>query len=360
MDSKITDAYLNSYNNKYNFKKVRMSGLYEQVIQKQFNEDVGLYTKGEEGYKHIGDVSDDIYRKVQRIASGKNTSGIITTYLNNKFYTDESFKGEDDFLNLVALLDDGEFENYIEADGKPLLADNRVNNVISLASEFGMSKDLATKVARFTPVDKGGSNVGPGEILLAIIFGDVTNAVGGGDLSINGEALEVKGQGGRLGQQPGRGGIKFNTEALTSNLSNPPVIDSVSLEGIIYQLYKSYQAENKESLFVEDLKKGLKDAYPYSSLEFLNGVDYENGLSKRQGRSIARGSIRKALAKINIDNYARKYNYKDFVFIDKSNLNYAMFTTEDALSKGGLIDSEKLISQNYSTNDFYPNFKFIF
>ncbi len=291
----------------YHSPRKRLEHLYE---------DVTLYIKDGEKYSPVGDVPEDIYRKVQRIASGKNTSGMITTYLNDKFYSQDSFKGEDDFETLVSLLDDGEFETYIESDNKPTLADNRVNNIINLASKNGMSEKLAKKVARFTPVDKGGSNVGPGEVLLAIIFGDVTNAVGGGDLSIDGEALEVKGQGGRLGQQPGRGGIKFNTEALTSNLSNPPVINSVSLEGIIYQLYKSYQAENKESLFVEDLKKGLKDAYPYSSLEFLNSVDYENGLSKRQGRSIARASIRKALAKINIDNYARKYNYKDFFFIN--------------------------------------------
>jgi len=322
-------------------------------------EDVTLYVKSGEGYEPVGDVPEDIYRKVQRIASGKNTSGIITTYLNDKLYNQDSFKGEDDFETLVGLLDDGEFETYIESGDKPALADNRVNNIINLASKNGMSSKLAMKVARFTPVDKGGSNVGPGEILLALTFADVTNAVGGGDLSISGEALEVKGQGGRLGQQAGRGGIKFNTEALTSNLSNPPAIQTVSLEGIIHLLYKAYQAENKESSFVNDLKQGLKSAYPYSNMEFLEGVDY-NSVSTRQGIKVVRGDIRKALAKVNLDNYARKYNYEDFIFIDKNKLNYVMFKREEALSSGGLIDNEKLVTSNYSINDFYPNFKFNF
>lgn len=326
----------------------------------QLYEDVSLYVKDGEEFKLVGDVSDDIYRKLQRVTSGKNTSGIITTYLNDKLYDQDSFKGEDDFNNLVALLDEGEFETYIEAEGKPSLAQNKINNIVNLASKNGMSEQLATKIARFTPVDKGGSNVGPGEILLALTFSDVTNAVGGGDLSINGEALEVKGQGGRLGQQPGRGGIKFDTDALTANLANPPAIDSVSLEGIIYQLFKAYQAEGKAGAFVNDLKKGLKGAYPYSTLEFLDRVDYDKGLSVKQGNKVIRGPIRKALTKINLDNYARKYGYEDFIFIDKSKLNYAMFTREDALADGGLIDGDKLITQNYSTNDFYPNFKFVF
>lgn len=322
-------------------------------------EDVTLYVKDGEGYKPIGDVSHDMYRKVQRMASGKNTADIISKYLNDRFYNQDSFKGEDDFETLVGILDDGEFETYIESQDKPKLADNRVSDIINLASKNGMSEKLAMKVARFTPVDKGGSNVGPGEILLALTFDDVTNAVGGGDLSISGEALEVKGQTGRLGQQAGRGGVTFNTEVFTSNLSNPPEIDSVSLEGIIHKLYKAYQDESKEGSFVNDLKKGLKTAYPYSSMEYLDGVDY-NSVSKKQGIKIIRGDIRKAITKTNLDNYARKYDYDDFIFINKANLNYAMFKREEALRNGGLIDEERLVAANYSINDFYPQFRFIF
>jgi hypothetical protein len=351
MDRNIEDIYLQMVVGDSNYKSPkRLEHLYE---------DVSLYVRDGEDYKPIGNVSDEIYRKVQRFASGKNTTGIISSYLNDKFYTQDSFKGEDDFTTLIDLLDDGEFENYIESEGKPKLADNRVNNIINLASKNGMSEELAMKIARFTPVDKGGSNLGPGEVLLALTFSDVTNAVGGGDLSIGGEALEVKGQGGRLGQQAGRGGIKFDTDALTSNLNNPPDIKAVSLEVIIHQLYKAYQAEGKESSFVNDLKRGLKSAYPYSKMEFLNKVDY-NSLSTKQGITVTRGDIRKALTKINLDNYALKYDYNDFVFIDKSKLNYAMFKREEALRDGGLIDTEKIVTSNYSINDFYPNFKFNF
>ena len=351
MDKNIEDIYIHQVVGDSNYKSPkRLEHLYE---------DVSLYVRDGEDYKSIGNVSDDMYRKIQRITSGKNTAGIISKYLNDKFYTQDSFKGEDDFETLVGLLDDGEFETYIESQGKPKLADNRVSNIINLASKNGMSEQLAMKVARFTPVDKGGSNVGPGEILLALTFDDVTNAVGGGDLSISGEALEVKGQGGRLGQQAGRGGIKFDTEALTSNLNNPPEINTVSLDGIIHLLYKAYQAEGKEGSFVNDLKRGLKSAYPYSSMEYLDGVNYDS-VSKKQGNTVIRGDIRKALTKTNLDNYARKYDYDDFIFIDKNKLNYAMFKREEALRDGGLIDDNRLITSNYSINDFYPNFKFNF
>ena len=94
-------------------------------------------------------------------------------------------------------------------------------------------------------------------------------------------------------------------------------------------------------------------------MEYLDGVDY-NSVSTKQGIKVVRGDIRKALTKVNLDNYARKYNYDDFIFIDKTKLNYAMFKREEALRNGGLIDEEKLVTSNYSINDFYPNFKFNF
>ncbi len=95
-----------------NYKRSDLARLYERVIATEdvdikkiltdnechiprkrlehLYEDVTLYIKNGEKYSPVGDVPEDIYRKVQRIASGKNTSGMITTYLNDKFYSQDS------------------------------------------------------------------------------------------------------------------------------------------------------------------------------------------------------------------------------------------------------------------------------
>lgn len=332
----------------------------------QLYEDVSLYVKDGEGFQLVGDVSDEIYRKVQRAASGKNAAGIIEQYLTEKEYTRDSFKGADDYDLLVEVLDNGEFENYIESGSIPSLTNNRVDNIVNLAGENGMNEKLARRVANLQPVDKGGSNIGPGEILIALTFSDVTNATGGGDLSLNGKPLEVKGQGGRLGQQGGRGGVNFDVSTLTAKLENPPTFkaasgkDIVSLPAIIYTLFKSYTAENKGGSFLKDIKQGLKSVYPHSNMNYFDNVDFENGLDTKSGIRINRGPIRKALTKINFESYANKYDYDNFVFINKDNFNYAMFTREEALKEGGLIDQGVLITENYTLKDFFPNFSYIF
>ena len=55
-------------------------------------------------------------------------------------------------------------------------------------------------------IDEGGSNIGKIEIFLALVLSDVDNRKGGGDLNWNGVGnLEIKGAGGRAGQQGSRG-----------------------------------------------------------------------------------------------------------------------------------------------------------
>jgi len=323
-------------------------------------EDVGLYTKGEEGYNHIGDVSDDNFKKITRLASDGNAKDEIEDYLTKKSYTTDSFKGEDDYRVLVDLLDDGAFEEYIGQD-KPSLEKNKLGNIINISSKVGLDTKMAERLARFTPIDKGGSNVGPGEILLALTFNDVSNSTIGGDLMLGDQKLEVKGQGGRFGQQPGRGGVAFSVNQVEEGLDKKLDLDNVvSLERLISSLYNAYKQEGKEKEFIPRLHETLKTAYPGADLNYLNNSTDFNDLGTRQGRRILPGAIRKALGKINFDYYSSKYDTDLYIFIDKKSLNYALFTKDDVLKDGGLIDQNILKSDSFSRNTLYPNFVYIF
>ena len=77
MDSKITDIYM----------KQIIGNSPRKEIPKQLNrlyEDVELYVRDGDGYKLLGDVSDDNFKKINRIASGGNARQQIEQYLNQK------------------------------------------------------------------------------------------------------------------------------------------------------------------------------------------------------------------------------------------------------------------------------------
>ena len=342
------------------YKKQVRGNIPQRRHLRVLGEDVGLYTRGNEGYNHLGDVSDEDFKKITRLASSNDAEGQIKEYLAKKLYTPESFKGDDDYGVLVELLDNGAFEEYIGQD-KPSLDKNRLGNVVGIASKAGLNTRMAERLARYTPIDKGGSNVGPGEILLALTFDDVTNSTIGGDLMLNGEKLEVKGQGGRFGQQPGRGGVSFSIDGISEDLDQVPDLSgTVSLERIINVLYNAYKQENKEGKFMENLHKTLSLAYPGADLNYLNKNTNYDDLGTRQGRRILPGDIRKALGKINFDYYSSKYDTDLYIFIDKNTLNYSLFNKDDVLRDGGLIDQNILKSDSFSINTLYPNFIYNF
>jgi len=324
------------------------------------SEDKEIYTKSQNRYKHLGSVTNQEFNKITRMISSGEAFEQIEEYLTSKQYTPDSFKGEDDYRLLIDLLDGAAFEGYI-SQKKPDLMTVKSGNIIDITSRSGLDSTMAQRIARFTPIDKTGSNVGPGEILLALTFNDVLNSTIGGDLMIGNNKLEVKGQGGRFGQQPGRGGIAFTFDSLLEPLKQPPLLDDiVSLEKSISTIYNSFVNEGIMNQFIPRLRKTLSASYPSGNLNYINNKIDFNNLGTRRGRNVLPGDIRKALAKLNFDHYSSKYKTDLFLFVDKNSLDFAMFEKKDALKSGGLIDSNLLLSSSFSLSTLYPNFKFNF
>jgi len=337
-------------------------------------EDVSLYTKEQGEYKHIGDVSDDNFLKISRIATSGNAQEEIENYLTTKKYESNSFKGADSYINLVELLDRGAFEVYINNTDKPSLA-NRPGpaNMIDIASKLGLDSSIAERVANFQPIDAGGSNVGPGEILAALIFDDVTNSTTGGDLMLGNDKLEVKGQGGRFGQQGSRGGVSLSLDPLLKDLDNKPEFPAkTGMELILHTVANAYKDEDKANKFIPNLHTLLKQVYPGGNLDYFHDdVDFNELTSRKRpgGVPAIHGIIRRNLAKLNLDYYAKEKKVNLLLFtkgVDGKTKtpgkvgDYALFTVEDALTHGGLIDQGILRATAFSPAGLYPNFKYYF
>lgn len=345
----------------------REGELYKDVYTK-LNEDVSLYTKAKRGYEHIGDVTEQDFAKITRLATNGEAIKLIQSYLIQKQYTTDSFKGEDDYRILIELLDATEFEKYIEQK-KPELRSTRAGNIFEIMAQAGLNTSMIQRISRYTPVDKNGSNLGPGEILLALTFDDVRNSTIGGDLMIGNEKLEVKGQGGRFGQQGGRGGVSFSVDPLFTaigveqpQLYRRSVIGTepkpeVNLEVWIRTAYNMYESTGKKASFIKNLQSLLKSAYPNGNIaNFINdSIDF-NAVGTRKQRS----PIRLALSKLNYDHYSTSHKTNLFLFINKTRLDFAMFEKEEALKQGGLIDAGILKCDAFTVNELFPNWSYVF
>jgi len=342
-----------------NYNRKALEDLYNQVAGKPvplrkhlrvFGEDIDLYTSTNGEYTRLGSVDDSDFKKIQKLVAGGSTGEIIN-YLNSKKYDKNSFQNEHDFSSLVDLLDRYHFDEYFKADQKPSLVDVKENNIYNVTKAVGLDEGGARALAQFKPVDNAGSNIGPGEILLAMVFKDVTNSDSGGDLKINSDSLEIKGQGGRFGQQSGRGGVNFSLQpmldALGENIELP-----ISLKNAISILYQAFTNKKISQKFIPALRKTLEQAYPSADFNHLNNVDYMDAGTH--------GSIKHMLLKLCFSNYVTKYNYDNVLFINKNTLDYALFDKEDALKNGGLIDTGKLKSDNFTIRDLYPNNYYVF
>lgn len=331
-------------------------------------EDVDLYRKTDGEYEHIGVVPDETYTKINRIATGGDALLQINEYLASKHYNEDSFKNEYDYDNLVDILDRGEFEKYIESEDKPILSLGQLGNVVKLVTSKGFDERTARRASLFKPVDSGGSNVGPSEILLALAFENVTNSTEGGDLMMSGEKLEVKGQGGRFGQQGGRGGVVLSPAPLLDGLdqeSKPLMVPS--LEANIISTYNAFQQIGQEEKFLSNLHTILKSAYPGGDVArfFTKDINYQE--PSKVNRPISQ--IRRQLAKLNLQQYSSKYNLQNLVFVKGPPAkkptpgmigDYATFTVNDAIKDGGLIDQGILQPDSFTMAGLYPNFKYKF
>lgn len=71
-----------------------------------------------------------------------------------------------------------------------------------IVKSSGLPERVIFELMQIQPgADAGGNATGPAEIALSLLFSDITNKQGGGDLEYQGRTLEVKGRDARLGTQ---------------------------------------------------------------------------------------------------------------------------------------------------------------
>ena len=303
------------------------------------------------------DLSDDELRAYTKSITNRGFKGDITGKLNNKGYTKDSFKVGDKAIDyIIDKIADSEAEEFINYTPKSF---RNAPDKGNFSKVTGLSNKLVKDLIDIEPgADAGGSSIGKGELFLSLAFNDIDNRGGGGDLNYNGKNLEVKGTGGRLGQQAGRGsdfdylsflGEKYlEGEELEEFLNDPQnKIINVSIKNI-------YDKAIKNGARSQDVIKDIQKA--------LDGVFFNKGLAKKYFNGPADfgdlADMKIKLTKLNAEAYSQKTNVGAFLFMNSKTGDYVLVDVdnlEDSIDAGLFGTIVKNPISGYQWNNPHPN-----
>ena len=154
-----------------------------------------------------------------------------------------------DLIEDLSVEDKQKFIKYLDSE-KIKFSDavdkTGVGKLPNTLAATGVPLDVVKKIIVHTSQDEGKRGVGMGEVGLTLLFDDLKAASGKGDLSIDGEEFEIKGNSATLGAKPfnlvspfnkklgkygievlgGKAGIKFNGEQKDMNQLNQVLVDA--------------------------------------------------------------------------------------------------------------------------------------
>ena len=246
----------------------------------------------------------------------------IRDLLRSKGYPEAEFKQfSKEIQNLTEDISDKDrqfFLDYIRNPEKQKnFKPNKRGNLFDDIKETGIHSDIIKSVVKHTTQDSGKKSVGMGELALAIVFNNVGAAKGAGDLSLNGETFEIKGEGATLGKRP---------DAVNA-------INLNSFADVLADIYKNTKdKEGFKKAFKEDLKAietTKKELHAEAVDQYYNKIKWDSS-----------ENIHKGLALLNAYRYILKEDFKHFLAHDfgagKSNTGDYVYATG---TPGDIVDT---------------------
>ena len=324
--------------------------------------------------KLLGDVKDrldqDDLTDIQAVIIRSAFKGKVLKYFADKQIVPDAYQlGEKSvrilFNTISALPNVDEVVKYFESPKKLVIGDDGRGSL----EDSGLPKDTLLQMMTMQPgADRGGNATGPGEVALSLLFSNVTNYTGGGDLEFDGNTLEVKGKDARLGQQS-RGKRNLESTFLGFMIENA-VANGVLLEEEADE-YLNDTDHNNISIAIRDAYELLVEGKKQDKKDFISRVVKGVGAIFFENISVAQkyldeasdfknvNTVMKQLVKINLEAYMDKIKTSQILFHNfrkgKSNdLRFALVKREDidSVVEAGTI---RLGSQKSEGSFFWNN-----
>jgi hypothetical protein len=314
------------------------------LIQKDKDPKVGEYT-----------VPNATADKIEKEIRDSSYNDIILNFLKQKNYTKESFQGRGFSLLLEAVFDNSDEDlkslaDFIENKNDLTLETHMPGgNVAALAKEKNFSDKMLSNFFSLNELkDSAGNSVGPGEVLFAIIFKDVTNAPGSGDLLVGNKKLEVKKNGARFGQQSGRypaySPTMFVDVFIRDKGELQKYISSIKHGRLAAALKNGYNFVTDKKAYTEHVIQKLNEIYSHGQ------PLAEKYFNEQTFASLSEQDLNKQLFKL----YADGYINTDYIMVIDPKFNYVVATKEQFQN---LIDNNTVAIRGYfSFQNAFPNF----
>ena len=278
------------------------------------------------------DLSDDELKAYIKSISNRGYKSNLTQKLSDKGYTADRFKFGNKALDKISKdLDDTDLSIYFKYLENPKsLKDIKVAG--KFHEELGLPKELIKAFVDIEPgADQSGSSIGKAELFLSLFFDDIGNTAdkvnpktgeikkAKGDNAWQGVGnLEVKGTGGRLGQQAGRGldAVSIFKTLVSDLLPEDRVDDFISEHDQYYTMSKSISA-----LYKEAKENGVKENEIQNKIiDALDKVYWNQGMAsnyfKTSNDFTDLEEITKNLLKLNAESYSKVKGVDAILFID--------------------------------------------
>lgn len=277
-------------------------------------------------------LSDGELRAYIKSINNRGYKSSLTQKLADKGYTADRFKFQNKALDKINKdLDDADLSVYFKYLENPKsLKDLKPSG--KFHEELSLPRELIKSFVDIEPgADQGGSSIGKAELFLSLFFDDVSNTAdkkdpntgeiikAKGDNAWKGVGnLEVKGTGGRLGQQAGRGldAVSIFKTLVSSLLPEDRVDDFISEHSTYYTMSKSIAA-----LYKEAKESGVGENEIQSKIiDALDKVYWNQGMAsnyfKTSNDFTDLEEITKNLLKLNAESYSKVKGVDAILFID--------------------------------------------
>ena len=321
----------------------------------ELNYDIWSIPQGGDEPDELGTVPDSGLQAVQRIVKSTSNEQLVTKILKKKLYSEKSFR-EGEYGRLVNRVGDLDvsYLKILNSSKLPKLSDNKLGQLSLIGEQIKIPWTALDPIHKFVATDATGSAIGAGEILIALLFKDVTNSTSGGDLMLSGKnKIEVKGELGRLGSQARAGRTGINEQDFI-NIPNHNVTwqqqildDSRAGKGhdVASILSNAVNQSNDKKTVVQHFQHILNKLYPESDI---------NNLLANETAIQDHGTAKKTLFKINTDHYINLHGIQEILTFN-AHSKYIVMNREEAFTH---IDNEVFTTKgNFLVYDWAPNIR---
>lgn len=206
-----------------------------------------------------------------------------------------------------------EFVKYLQDnENKSVFPTSIKGNLFTALEKTGVPTEVVNKIVYHTSQDEGKRGVGMGEVGLTLLFKNIASSKGKGDLSINGEEFEIKGEGATLGEKPG--GFPINIDrlepyGLTRNAKGYQAGDKTitNTNQFAFALAEAYKQTEDKKGFKEAVRDGLTNdvGLGIGVNALFNDIDFTDP-----------SSIQTNISLMNFVRYADKEGFSHFLAHD--------------------------------------------